>query len=89
MGPPVTPPRRHGGDRGVPQASVLWSISYYASPLAVFYLYRKGEGGRGGAGFGQGPGAGLGEERCGLGGCWGSFRGVKVRRGLVLLRGGP
>ncbi|XP_014749683.1 PREDICTED: uncharacterized protein LOC106864575, partial [Sturnus vulgaris] len=23
-------------------ASVLWSISYYASPLAVFYLYRKG-----------------------------------------------
>uniref|UniRef100_A0A8U8AYX9 Phosphatidylserine Lipase ABHD16 N-terminal domain-containing protein n=1 Tax=Geospiza parvula TaxID=87175 RepID=A0A8U8AYX9_GEOPR len=27
---------------GVPQASVLWSISYYASPLAVLYLYRKG-----------------------------------------------
>ncbi|XP_071276616.1 phosphatidylserine lipase ABHD16A isoform X2 [Agelaius tricolor] len=23
-------------------ASVLWSISYYASPLAVLYLYRKG-----------------------------------------------
>uniref|UniRef100_A0A8D2Q5A5 Phosphatidylserine lipase ABHD16A n=1 Tax=Varanus komodoensis TaxID=61221 RepID=A0A8D2Q5A5_VARKO len=23
-------------------ASVLWSISYYSSPLAVFYLYRKG-----------------------------------------------
>ncbi|XP_064330035.1 phosphatidylserine lipase ABHD16A [Phalacrocorax carbo] len=23
-------------------ASVLWSISYYVSPLAVFYLYRKG-----------------------------------------------
>ncbi|GAB0201597.1 phosphatidylserine lipase ABHD16A [Grus japonensis] len=23
-------------------ASVLWSISYYASPFAVFYLYRKG-----------------------------------------------
>ncbi|XP_048148973.1 phosphatidylserine lipase ABHD16A [Corvus hawaiiensis] len=26
-------------------ASVLWSISYYASPLAVFYLYRKGGNG--------------------------------------------
>ncbi|XP_069738661.1 LOW QUALITY PROTEIN: phosphatidylserine lipase ABHD16A-like [Phaenicophaeus curvirostris] len=23
-------------------ASVLWSLSYYVSPLAVFYLYRKG-----------------------------------------------
>uniref|UniRef100_A0A8D0BRF3 Phosphatidylserine lipase ABHD16A n=1 Tax=Salvator merianae TaxID=96440 RepID=A0A8D0BRF3_SALMN len=23
-------------------ASVLWSISYYSSPLAMFYLYRKG-----------------------------------------------
>ncbi|KAH1183065.1 hypothetical protein KIL84_004557 [Mauremys mutica] len=25
-------------------ASVLWSISYYTSPLAMFYLYRKGIG---------------------------------------------
>lgn len=25
------------------QASVFWSISYYSSPFAFFYLYRKGQ----------------------------------------------
>lgn len=40
------------------QASVFWSISYYSSPFAFFYLYRKGQcafkGGRVGGGVKMG-----------------------------------
>ncbi|XP_051632388.1 phosphatidylserine lipase ABHD16A [Manacus candei] len=48
--PPISPQDSYYQPRGLEKhtdsvlalASVLWSISYYASPLAVFYLYRKG-----------------------------------------------
>lgn len=50
------------------QASVFWSISYYSSPFAFFYLYRKGQCGFKGGGTGNA-------------GCWQMSQPPKEERG--------